>query len=282
MPTPIRSALSLVLPLALFASLLGFGAALAADLAEIEARGSLRVAVSPLSPFVIKSDDGKYTGFEIDAVGDLAARLGVDVELVETPFCELADAIVNGEADIIASGYSNIASRRAMIDFTLPYHDTRYMLTLSKKAMKRAKTLRGVNRDDITIGYQKGGVSETVATGEFPGAALKAFSSFPEIVEALREGTIDGAIVFSPYQETARKMKDRDYRVVNKYPLTRTIEAFGMARDADDLRNAINAWIIERDLKGYWDDLEEKWFDPENLTVGDAPAEACKALTPTG
>lgn len=269
-------------PLAAAIAALASGVALAADLAEIKSRGVMRVAISPLSPFIIKSEDGAFEGFEIDALADLSARLGVDVKLIETPFCELADAIVNGEADIIASGYSNIAPRRAMIDFTLPYHDTEYMLTLSKKAKKRAKTLRGVNRQDISIGYQKGGVSETVATGEFSGANLQAFSSFPEIIEALREGTIDGAILFAPYPETARKMKGRDYVVANKYALTRTIEAFGIEKGADELRDAINAWIIERDLEGYWDDLEEKWFDPERMVVGEAPNEACKALTPTG
>ena len=42
--------------------------AFAADLAEVTARGELRVAVAPLSPFVIRSDDGALTGFEIDAM----------------------------------------------------------------------------------------------------------------------------------------------------------------------------------------------------------------------
>ncbi|MBI1392116.1 MAG: transporter substrate-binding domain-containing protein [Alphaproteobacteria bacterium] len=254
----------------------------AADLPEILERGTLRVAVSPLAPFVIKGEDGAYTGFEIDATGALAAMLGVEVDYVETPFCSLGDVIVEGQADIVASGYSNIAARRSALAFSLPYHDSEYVLALSKPAAKRARTMRGINRKDISIGYQQGGVSGEVAKAEFAGANLKAFSSFPEIVAALKAGEIDGAVLFSPYDEAATKLKSPRYIIPHEFPLTRTIEAFALQQDAEELRDAINGWIIEKDLEGYWDDLEEKWFDPDQMMMSARPAEQCKSLTPTG
>ncbi|MHA7873259.1 MAG: transporter substrate-binding domain-containing protein, partial [Hyphococcus sp.] len=81
---------------AAFAAVVCFtqGAVLAADLDEIRARGVLRVAVAPLSPFVIRDSEGGLTGFEIDSTKALGAHLGVEVTYVVKPFCELADAIV--------------------------------------------------------------------------------------------------------------------------------------------------------------------------------------------
>lgn len=270
------------LVLAALALAITIPAAPAADLAEIRERGVLKVAVSPLSPFVIKDSDGAYTGFEIDSTKALGEHLGVDVEYIEKPFCEMAAAIIDGEADIIASGFSNTLARRRVLDFSLPYHDTEYYLVLEKKASKQIKSLRAVNTKDLTIGYQQGGVSGQVARGEFYGADLKGFSSFADIVAAMRSGEIDGAVMFSPYQEMIRKNKKPKYTVAHDFALTRTIEAFAMQRDSVQLRDELNSWIIIRDITGYWDDLEKKWFNPENAIVGARPTRECAALKPVG
>ena len=279
----IRAVSSLIaLAVAFAAPMAALGPAQAADLAEIEERGVLRVAISPLTPFVIKNDDGSYSGLEIDSTTALGEELGVKIEYVEKPFCELAAAIVEDEADIIASGYSNMPNRRRVLDFSLPYHDTEYFLVLEKGAAKKRKTLRAVNAKELTIGYQEGGVSGQVARGEFYGATLKAFSSFADVMAALREGTIDGAVMFSPYDDLIKRNKKPKYSVPHEYALTRTIEAFGLDKDSGALRDRLNEWIIRQDLQGFWDGLEEKWFDPENAEVGALPADSCPALLPTG
>lgn len=258
------------------------GAAAAADLEEIKERGVLRVAVAALSPFVIKADDGALSGFEIDSTRGLGDHLGVAVEYVEKPFCELAEAVLSGEADIIASGYSNMPERRRLLDFSLPYHDTEYFLVIERGSIKRAKTLRGLNRKDVAVGYQFGGVSGMVAHGEFPGSNLKGFSSFSEILDAMKMGDINGAVLFAPYLEMAEDIRRKDYVVAHEFALTRTIEAFATDQDSDALLDALNEWVIARDLDGYWDDLEEKWFSDEHAVASAPPPHACPAAEPTG
>ena len=108
------------------------GSASAADFNEIKERGTLRVAVAALSPFVIKAEDGTLSGFEIESTQALGEKLGLDIEYVEKPFCDLAEAVLSGEADMIASGYSNMPERRRLLDFSLPYHDTEYFLVMSR------------------------------------------------------------------------------------------------------------------------------------------------------
>lgn len=254
------------------------GTAIAADLDEIKERGTLRVAIASLSPFVISDEDGNFKGFEIDSTQGLGEHLGVEVEYIEKPFCELADAVLEGEADMIASGYSNMSWRRRLLDFSLPYHDTEYFVVVSKKAAKRGKTVRGLNRKDITIAYQEGGVSGEVAKGEFSGAELKPFSSFTQIVEALEDGSVDGAVMFEPYLSIAKDIKSTKYVIPHEYALTRTIEAFAVDKNSEDLREALNEWVIARDLEGYWDDLEKTWFNPENMVVSALPPYRCPSM----
>lgn len=252
----------------------------AADLDEIRERGTLRVAVAALSPFVIKAEDGTLSGFEIDSTQGLGAHLGVEIEYIEKPFCELAEAVLSGEADVIASGYSNMPERRRLLDFSLPYHDTEYFVVVSKAKAKKAKTLRGMNRKDLAIGYQHGGVSGMVAHGEFPGSTLKGFSSFTEILEAMEAGEVDGAVLFDPYLDMAKDIKDKKFTVPHEFALTRTIEAFATDQNSDALHEALNEWVIGQDLEGYWDDLEKKWFSDEYAIASAPPPHACAAATP--
>ena len=250
----------------------------AADLDEIKDRGVLRVAIANLSPFIVTHADGTLDGYEIESTRALGEHLGVAVEYIEKPFCELAEAIINDEADIIASGYSNTQTRRRILDFSLPYHDTEYYVVVEKKAAKTAKSLMGLNNEAIAIGYQEGGVSGMVARGEFSGSDLQNYSSFTEMMDALREGDLDGAVLFAPYTEWARKLKGRDYIVPHDFPLTRTIEAYALQQDADDLREALNAWVIEKDIEGYWRALEDKWFNPETAEISAPPPHACPGV----
>jgi len=254
--------------------------AAAADLPEIKERGVLRIAYASLSPFVIREASGRLSGFEIDATSALGAHLGVDVQYIEKPFCQLADAVVNGEADMIASGYSNTPARRRILDFSLPYHDTEYYAVVAKDVAKKARTLTGLNTKDVAIGYQEGGVSGDVAKGDFSGSDLKGFTSFTDIVNALESGELDGAVMFAPYDKLVTRMKTRRFTVPHEFPLTRTIEAYAVEQGADELREALNEWVMERDLEGYWDALEEKWFDPENAMVSTPPPFRCPGQIP--
>ncbi|WP_375206116.1 substrate-binding periplasmic protein [Hyphococcus sp.] len=265
---------------AVFCACLAMSNASAADFEEIKARGSLRVAVAALSPFVIKAKDGTLSGFEIDSTQALGEKLGLEIEYVEKPFCDLAEAVLSGEADMIASGYSNMPERRRLLDFSLPYHDTEYFLVMSKDKAKKGKTLRGMNRRDISIGYQHGGVSGMVAQGEFPGADLKGYSSFTGILEALGAGEVDGAVLFDPYLDMARALDGVKHVIPHEFALTRTIEAFATDQESDALHEALNEWVIEKDLAGYWDELEEKWFSDQHAIASAPPPYACPAATP--
>lgn len=256
------------------------GSAAAADLDEIRERGTLRVAVAALSPFVIKAEDGTLSGFEIDSTKALGEKLGLSIEYIEKPFCDLAEAVLSGEADMIASGYSNMPERRRLLNFSLPYHDTEYFLVMKKAKAKQAKTLRALNSKDVSIGYQHGGVSGMVAQGEFPGSDLNGFSSFSEILRGLEAGEVDGAILFDPYLGMARAIKGRNHVVPHEFALTRTIEAFATDQNSDDLHEALNAWVIEQDLAGYWDDLEDKWFSDEYAVASAPPPYSCPAQIP--
>ena len=98
---------------------------LAAPAEDDEAEGGvLRVAVRPLAPFVIY-ENRAYSGFEVDLVRFLAARLGMRVEIhtVDTVAKQIDD-VNRGAARLALGGVAITGSREQIVDFTLPVLDT--------------------------------------------------------------------------------------------------------------------------------------------------------------
>ena len=86
--------------------------------------GTLRVAARPVPPFVIY-ENGSYTGFEVELVQLLAAKLGMSVEIyaVDTVAKQIDD-IDRGVAQVGLGGVAITESREELVDFTLPVLDS--------------------------------------------------------------------------------------------------------------------------------------------------------------
>ncbi len=91
---------------------------------EIEGAGALRVAARALPPFVIY-ENGAYSGFEVELVRLVAARLGTAAEIyaVDT-VAKQVDDIDRGVAQVGLGGVAITESREAIVDFSLPVLDS--------------------------------------------------------------------------------------------------------------------------------------------------------------
>ena len=86
--------------------------------------GALRVAARVLPPFVIY-DNGTYSGFEVEVVRLIAARLGMTAEIhsVDTVAKQIDD-ISRGIADVGLGGAAITESREQTVDFSVPLLDS--------------------------------------------------------------------------------------------------------------------------------------------------------------
>ena len=91
---------------------------------DTAAEGTLTVAARPLAPFVIY-DNHTYSGFEVELVRLLAAKLGMSVEIyaVDT-VAKQVDDIARGVAQVGLGGVAITESREEIVDFSLPVLDT--------------------------------------------------------------------------------------------------------------------------------------------------------------
>jgi polar amino acid transport system substrate-binding protein len=68
---------------------------------------TLKVAIKPLEPFVVKREDGSYAGYSIDLWQEVARRNGWSTEFVWTEtVTELLKQVENGNVDAGIAGIS--------------------------------------------------------------------------------------------------------------------------------------------------------------------------------
>lgn len=79
-------------------------------------------------PYLIKGEDGKWTGLNVEIWEAISRDLRVDYEFREMTFKEQMDALKNGAIDISIESFFLLAERQKLIDFSVPFGTTRVAL----------------------------------------------------------------------------------------------------------------------------------------------------------
>jgi polar amino acid transport system substrate-binding protein len=96
-------------------------------LAEICERDEIKVSTDPAYPPAssLNEETGEYEGFDIAVAEEIAARLGVDPPVWETPTWDLITAgHWNGRWDMSVGSMTPTTPRQEVLDFTDPYYYT--------------------------------------------------------------------------------------------------------------------------------------------------------------
>jgi ABC-type amino acid transport substrate-binding protein len=112
---------------------------------DIIGSGKLRCAVTlDFPPMGFRDESNKPAGFDVDYCNDLAKVLGVDAEVVETPFPDRIPALVSGRADVIVASTSDTLERAKTIGMSVPYFAFQMVvLTRDDTGIKQFDDLKG-------------------------------------------------------------------------------------------------------------------------------------------
>lgn len=100
---------------------------------QTPAKPVVRVAVWPVAPFIEKDANGKYSGFSIDLMNDIAIGAGFTVDYVEVDSVGAQlDAVRGGKADAAISAISITADRDKTVDFSTSMFESGIQAMVSK------------------------------------------------------------------------------------------------------------------------------------------------------
>ncbi len=99
----------------------------------------------------------KYTGFDIDLISAMAARMGLKPNIMKTDFTTIIDNLSNKRFDVVISAVTISADRKQKADF-IPYFNAGESLLVPKGNLMKLKSVADLC--GLNIGVQKATVEQ--------------------------------------------------------------------------------------------------------------------------
>lgn len=232
--------------------------AYSADLADIQRRGVIRIAV-PLDypPFGTIAPDLSPLGYDIDTAHYLADGLGVPLELVPVTSANRVAYLVSGRADLVISSLGKTAERAQVIDFSIPYAPFFYgVFSADEEPMwPSAESLAGK-----TIGATRGSLEELQLSTMAPSSTIiKRYEDNVTTLAAFTSGQVDYIATGTPI--AASLVQQGGARLPHPVLLLKNSPcAVGLRKDAPILRERVNALIDAGLQNGSFEAMSQRWF----------------------
>jgi polar amino acid transport system substrate-binding protein len=144
------------------------------------------------APFESQNEKGEIVGFDIDIVRAVAAKAGLEVTFVNTPWEGIFNALKQGDRDLLVSSITITDERRQSMDFSDPYFDAHQLIAVKGDS----KVARFDDLKALRVGVQTGTTGDD-AISKLQGknsTDIKRFESTPLALKELEAGGIDAVV----------------------------------------------------------------------------------------
>ncbi len=228
----------------------------------------------PFPPFEDFDDAGNVIGFDADLVNEMANRLGLTVEWVDTDFDTIFTQLATGQFDVVASATTITPERSQQVNFTDPYYNAQQALTVNTDLTPGLRSVDALG-EGFSVAVQTGTTGSDWATENLApnGVDVVEFPAAPDTYNALEAGQVDAVIFDEPnaVDEAANRAGLEVVDVID----TNEKYGFGVDPAREELLNQLNAAFSAMVDDGTYDAIYSTWFDaPAGAVTYTAPPPA--------
>lgn len=236
----------------------------AADLAEIEQRGTLRVIVWTGNLPALYDVKGP-SGLDHDLLLGFAQlrRLRLEVVSVSTSD-ERLTALLKGRGDVIGGGLVETPARRERVAFSTEVFPVRHVV-ITRKPHGVPRTLEELRQERVGTVRGTSWAEEVKAAGLPPGQVDDSFASADDMMEALRGRRIS-AVVLSVVWAIPEIRKDPELQM-GLFVGGHTKVGFGLRKEDTVLRQALDDHLTKVRRTESWSRLVVKYFGENGLEI---------------
>lgn len=207
----------------------------------------------PFPAYVYVDGAGTITGFERDVMDEVCLRARMDCDWRLANFDKLIPGVMAGEFDVVLGGIAVNDERRALVDFTQPYHSTdpQEWYIGRPGAPPPAQALTAV---------QSGTVHESHLRKL--GFRFRAFATEPEVLAALSRGEVDLALgPFETRPDIEAFVEGNGLDFLYSDLIHDDGVAMAVCKGNADLLDSLNAALEAMRADGTLQTLETRWFE---------------------
>ena len=223
------------------------------------------------APFESQNEKGEIVGFDIDVAKAVAAKAGIEVKFVNTPWEGIFNALGQGDRDMIASAVTITEERKQTMDFSAPYFDAQQLIAVKENS----KVAKFADLKKLKVGVQTGTTGDEAVTKLLGKAStnIKRFESMPLALKELESGGVDavvadnGVVIHYVANNPGGKFKtvaDKEF----------VPEQYGIAlkKGNTELLEKINKGLADIKADGSYDKIFAKYFGAPPAAAAPATA----------
>jgi ABC-type amino acid transport substrate-binding protein len=205
----------------------------------------------PYPPFEFR-EGGELTGFDVEIMEEIANRLGLEPEWVDSPFDTIFTDLANGQFDVVISGATITPEREQEVNFSEPYFRSLQALVVLEDS--GIQSFDDLGEGD-SVSVQSGTTGESWAEENLApnGVEIRAFPEYPPVYNALEAEQVDG-VVYDESSAIPETFARPGTAVVDTVD---TNEFYGIAVDPNnaDLLDAVNEALTEMVEDGTYEEI---------------------------
>lgn len=225
-------------------------------LETIKANGTIRIGTEgTYAPFTYHDKDGKLTGFDVEIAEEIAKRLGVKPEFIETKWDGMFAGLNAKRFDVVINEVSINDDRKKKYDFSDPYIVSKAVLIVNEDNtdIKKLSDLKG----------KKAGQSLTSNLSDIArqnGATIVQTDGFNQAIDLLLSKRIDATVNDGlSYLDFKKQRPDAKIKVVAETDVA-TPSAVLINKGNPELVEAINKALADMKADGTYLKISQKYF----------------------
>ena len=225
------------------------------------------------APFESQNEKGKIVGFDIDVVKAAAAKAGIAVKFVNTPWEGIFNNLAQGDRDLVASAVTITDERKQTMDFSTPYFDAQQLIAVPTNS----KITKFDDLKKLKVGVQTGTTGDEAVSKSLgkTNANIKRFESTPLALKELEAGGVDavvadnGVVINYVNNNTGGKFKTVTDSAFAP-------EQYGLAikKGNTELKTLMDKGLADIKTDGTYDKIYAQYFGAVPAAAATAPAAA--------
>lgn len=229
---------------------------------RIRRNGVIRIGMTgdyqPMS--YLDKETGIYEGLDVEIAKDLAAELQVEIEYVPTTWPTLMEDTLNKDFDLAICGITITAERKEKALMSEGYLNNGKTILIRAEDIDKYKTLEDINKKEVRVMENPGGLNEKFARENLPEATLIIHDDNAGIPLLIAQGEAD--VMITEIMEAGYYV-NKDERLAAPLihePFTHGELGILLPKGHEKLLNYINAFLKKEKESGRIDQLAKEFI----------------------
>ncbi len=210
------------------------------------------------APFEVENPDQSISGFDIEVLKAIAAKVGLELRFINTPWEGLFTQLASGDRDILISAITINEARKKDMDFSDPYFEAVQLIAVGKKST----VTKLADLKKLKVGVQTGTTGDDVASRLLgkTNPNVKRFEGTPLAIQELQNGGVDAVVADNGVVNNFLANNAQEFKVISDSSLAKEYYGIAVKKGNSELLGKINKGLAEIKADGTYDKIYESFF----------------------